>query len=368
MSMQIQSGNSQSAGHGKLILFGEHAAVYGHPAVGLPLPMRTTITRSQCLPLTASAVQRHSRFPQIIAATKDDEQTIYTLLENLSRMQTLQSGRKIRPHLNREKWQITNGVPRCGGFGSSAAICTAMARMLTGHNDERYSTRVHRLAHQLERYFHGTPSGIDTGMASDTEPAAWLPKQNLQDIPRRIPLKIPEWYLSYGALPRSAETAATIRQLKTAMEAGEKQTVRDMEVLGEISRDFIRLTGQYESAGHPESGDALPKNSQAAKPAFPRAAARLCARAQSILSRLKLSPPPMDRIFLLAQQCGALAGKISGGGMGGAFWLCAESKESRDNMNLTLSQMLREQNIQLAWPLTPLDIKRPYIIDSGLPE
>ena len=34
--------------HGKLLLFGEHSAVYGHPAVGVSLPEQTTVRLDDC--------------------------------------------------------------------------------------------------------------------------------------------------------------------------------------------------------------------------------------------------------------------------------------------------------------------------------
>ncbi len=314
-----------ASGNAKLILFGEHAAVYGYPAAGLPLPMTTQIT-----------FQPGSRF-SVEADSLDDKTVFSELLRQLEKILNTAAALKNL----RGEWKISGSVPRCGGFGSSAALCTALARVVLKHRDAQYNESVHRLAHQLERQFHGTPSGIDTGMSSDSTSAVW--KSSANDIPRRIPLSIPEWYLCYGALPRSSSTSEAVSRLRDARQAGDESVIKTLRSLGHITETFINLA---ESAHSDQRGPS----------AFPGEAAALANAAQKCLNSLELSNPAMEKILLLAKQSGALGGKLSGAGLGGAFWLCCAGRKERGTMIEHLNRLLDSAGIQLAWPLTPLDI------------
>ncbi len=348
--MKSRSGS----GNGKLILFGEHAAVYGYPAVGTPLPCRTvlewrespsgSITQTNAVPLTPDEPGK-------------DRNTFLALLK-----------RAAAAYPNRVPqggiWRKTGNVPRIGGFGSSAALCVALSRVILCASGTGYNEKAHDMANFLEGYFHGTPSGIDTGMACDSYPAAW-PKSSSGNAVRR-PISLPPWHLIYAALPRTGSTAESVGRLSQLYKAGDTMVRGALEALGDISESCInwQTSGRIPSPENSAPAPYAPYTSDEPRSAdsahgaagFPRFAAELANRAQALLEKLSLSTPAMNQVFNEARELGAPGAKLSGGGMGGAFFICAESLAHRNSLLETLSERLKFRGIQLSLPLQALDI------------
>lgn len=323
----------EGSGSGKLILFGEHAAVYGLPAVGTSLPCRTVLRfNSENIPPNRHQSDRSwpsSRNAiRTEGASRECRNILSKLLDDLGQL----DNPKYLPPLG--SWQIRSDVPQAGGFGSSGALCVAVARIVLDKPDNQYDREVHILANLLERRFHGTPSGIDTGMSTDNGSALWISSHN--QLPKRCAISIPRWHLLYGALPRVSNTANNVSFFRREMESQKPELISAMNELGELSMDFAALA-------------AKKKNN------FSQAAARLVNRAQEILTALGLSLPTLNRVLSIAAEEGAIGGKLSGGGSGGAFYLCAPTQAIRDELLKVLPERFAREDISLALNLTPLD-------------
>ena len=310
---------SSGIGRGKLILFGEHAAVYGYPAVGTALPCRTIVS--------------HKKGFSDIHDT--DQQILQELLHTASRFmygEDFPFATEFHQH---------SDVPRIGGFGSSAALCVAVSRIILNRYSEGYNLEVHQLANQLEKRFHGTPSGIDTGMSGDTSTSAWIKKN--KSIPEFHPISLPPWSIAYSALPRIQPTAESVERLKKKAASKDSSVISAIKELGNITNSFI------------DHAETFTEKKTLKADSFPEIAAGLANKAHSILSSLELSTSAMDLVLKLAQEKGALGGKISGGGMGGAFFICAPDRVCRDQLIRTLPEELARRGISLSLPLSPLD-------------
>jgi mevalonate kinase len=280
---------AEGKGRGKLLLFGEHAAVYGHPAVGLSLPesIRAEV---------ALGGGEGWRFPR---ALPEERERLCLLLERF---------RRIIPGLEQARGGelvLVSDIPRGQGFGSSAALCAAVAAALCsalGRGEPLEG--IWAYAHEAERLFHGTPSGIDTGLALLAGLYLFRPDPPRLPAARRLPGR--ELPLVVGALPRRAETGELIRRLRERMEAGQRRTARLLGELGDIAR---------------RSGELLEDGPQG--PAGERLAllGELAWQAQERLAALKLSTPELDALLEQGRRAGALGGKLSGAGGGGAFYL-----------------------------------------------
>ncbi len=301
------------SGRGKLILFGEHAAVYGFPAVGTALPCRTVI------------------YPENLASETDTEDN-KILQEVMSSATVLTKGITLQDFSGLTQ---LSDVPQTGGFGSSAALCVAVSRTVLGRTSNTYDREVHLLANQLEKRFHGTPSGIDTGMACDTAAAAWIKGDG--EIPGRETLIIPEWHIIYGALPRTSTTAESVDRLRELKLSGDSFVISAMEELGRISEVFI------DAARSKKNED------------FHNRASALTNQAQRVLASLNLSTEELDTVLELARTLGATGGKLSGGGMGGAFYICVPDRETANRITRTLPGKLTRQGIRLTVSLTAFE-------------
>lgn len=311
-------------GRGKLILFGEHAAVYGYPAIGTTLPCRTEISWT---PVTRTA---DSLTPDEMG---EDREIFLSLLNEMQKKtQFPQPG-------NGSIWNRVGNVPRSGGFGSSAALCVALSRIALDKPETGYDRDVHKMANHLEKIFHGTPSGIDTGMAADNGCSLWINSGG--NLPERKSIDIPDWNLVYGAIPRVGTTAVSVGRIRNAVDNGDKSVIRNLRDLGDIADSFSRITSSAAS------------ESEVFR--FPEKASELVNKAQDLLASLELSSPELDSLIRLAGDTGASGGKLSGGGLGGAFYLCASDKSDCERILNTLPEKLAANGIDLTVPLTPFN-------------
>ncbi len=129
-------------GFGKLILCGEHAVVYGHPALAVAVNQGATVR------LRAVEGPTHVVSPSI-----DDPRLLEAVISIVG-----ESG-----------WAVTieSDLPIGKGMGSSAAIAVALVRAFAHSQGQSISLDdVYAKAYAAEAAFHGTPSGLDHAVAS----------------------------------------------------------------------------------------------------------------------------------------------------------------------------------------------------------
>jgi mevalonate kinase len=297
---------------GKLLLFGEHAAVYGHRAVGISLPETTTV-----LLAGETGSWDLARVPA------DDREMVLAILARLEELLPELAAR------GRCGVQIDSTVARGVGFGSSAALCGALARAALVHAGAaaEQEDRAWRLAHDAERLFHGTPSGIDTGLALVNGMHAFLPRA--PRLPAREPLFAAPVHLVVAAVPRAEGCGVLVGAIGERMRAGEPGTLTSIGMLGscaEQAREVLRGDG-------PDRDGLLGG----------------CAdRAMETLRRLGLSTPGLDRLLAAGCAEGALGGKLSGAGGGGAFFLVARDAGSAEGIAERVRSQARSGGIPLA--------------------
>jgi mevalonate kinase len=305
---------------GKLILFGEHAAVYGHTAVGVSLREKTTVR------LWADAMGDWD----LGAIAPEDRETV---LRILTRLETL------LPELSRARCRVAVGseVPRGVGFGSSAALCAALARAALAHMGELFHAgapgnplREWGLAHDAERLFHGTPSGIDTGLSILDGLFAFQPRPPA--LPEYQPLFSAPLHLVVAAVPRVEACGALVAMLGERMSAGHRET-----------RDAIQDLGRAAGAARKALAASAAGGAQDI--------ARLADQAMERLRGLGLSSPWLDRLLKAGKRAGALGGKLSGAGGGGAFFLVARDGESAHLVAASLEEEAARAGISLAAPV-----------------
>jgi mevalonate kinase len=276
------------SGAAKLLLFGEHAAVYGYPAVGIGVPLHTNIC-SAAAP-GAPAVGAAAPASQLPAAL-----------------------RAAIAALDQAPVSIDSDIPQGLGFGSSAALCAAVARAGAGAPASTTNQRLWRHAHRLERAFHGAPSGADTGLAlhggvgllswQRQDHAARNAADSLPDF-RQLPCV--ELHLVAGAVPRQGSTAAQVARIAAAHAAAEPGVVQALARLGALSEAAAEAFAVRENPGGHLGA--------------------LASQAHTLLTTLGLADAEQDAILGAGMEQGAAGGKLSGGGGGGAFLLFCESE------------------------------------------
>jgi len=271
-------------GHGKILLFGEHAAVYGYPAIGLQISQYLEVS------LTPFGGSRWE-LPDL------DERSMGLIAGAIDALPEI-VGRDVPPYV----MTITGDLPVSVGLGSSAAFSAALLRAADpDHLAVAPVDELWKAAHALERVFHGTPSGIDTGLS--LHPGSSLLSPRPPAIPSARAVTLPAGWLVIGAVPRTGSTAGLVQGIRRRHETDPSGIERLMRTLGSISERAGGLAG-----GDMTDAAALSQLGE------------LADRAQGILAGLDLSTPAVDAALDLLRANGALGCKLSGAGGGGAFF------------------------------------------------
>ena len=162
---QVSDAEAESCtalGHGKVLLLGEHAVVYGSHALAMPikLKIRARVEDSSRegvhLLVPSWGVDGHLR-------KNDAQNSLHRSLEAvLERLGLQQRNIDIK---------VFPEVPRAMGLGGSAALAVAVIRALSQHFGLNLGDEdINGLAFESEKVAHGTPSGVDNAMATFGRP------------------------------------------------------------------------------------------------------------------------------------------------------------------------------------------------------
>jgi mevalonate kinase len=156
------SGEAAVSAPGKTILFGEHAAVYGHPALVAALDHRMTVTARAS---SSAGGTLHLEIPALhIVRTVPSTQVIHAVTEpgDLAILAVMLGTADMEPRPAGFHVRIESAIPSGAGFGSSAALAVAVvAACRRACGDDIAPDDIARLAVSIERHQHGRASGVD---------------------------------------------------------------------------------------------------------------------------------------------------------------------------------------------------------------
>lgn len=272
---------------GKAILFGEHAVVYGQPAIAVPVNQvaaKAIITPAPAAPagsihLTAPQTNLDANIADLPASDPLAAAVRGTI-----------DGLKI-PAPPAFKLRVTSTIPLAGGLGSGAAVSVAIIRAVSsflGHPlpDEQVSA----LAFEVEKLHHGTPSGIDNTVITYNQAVFYIKSKPIETIRIASPFD-----LVIADTGRSTPTKETVADVRRLWESDPELYDAAFESIGKLS---IAARAAMEQGNHEALGSLMNENHQR-------------------LQKLAVSSPDLDKLVLAAREAGALGAKLSGGGRGG---------------------------------------------------
>ena len=268
---------------GKVILFGEHAVVYGQPALAVPV---SQVQASAVVTEAAGGFWIEARDMGRRYRPKDAPAG-----DPLARGVELVRERAGLDRLPDAELCVSSTVPMASGMGSGAAVVTAAVRALAQFiglqmgNDE-----VSALVFETEKLLHGTPSGIDNTVVAFGQPVYFVKGQPPQPFRVARP-----FHLLIADTGRPSPTRITVGDVRAAFEREPDRYTPLFAAVGDIAREARRLI----EAGEP--GRLGP----------------LMSRNHGLLQAMGVSSPELDRLVEAARQAGALGAKLSGGGRGG---------------------------------------------------
>jgi mevalonate kinase len=272
---------------GKVILFGEHAVVYGRPAIAVPVQQVRARAIVIANPLADSGEVKIQAPDIELEATFGDLPSDHPIYCAINGVQKTLGITRLPAFILR----IVSNIPIASGLGSGAAVTVAIIRALSeflGH--PLPPERVSELAFEVEKLHHGTPSGIDNTVITYAKPVFFIKGDTFETI------HLPE--------PFTIVIADTGIQSPTAVVVGD-----------------LRRCWQEDPAYYTTLFDTVGKISVEARWAIengqPQRLGTLMDENHEILSQMGVSSPELDHLVEVARDAGALGAKLSGGGRGG---------------------------------------------------
>lgn len=275
----------QTTAPGKIILFGEHAVVYGRPAIAAPVNgLQATATLTPGRPGQGVVLE----LPDVgdrMAVTADAAGQPLAHVTALA----LEVLRLVPP----PDWTITlhSTIPVASGLGSGAAAATAIVRSLAAAAGAVLApAQVSALVFESEKLFHGTPSGVDNTVIAFGRPVWFMRGQPPEPFTLAHPLT-----LVIGDTGVASPTGIAVGDVRRAWQAAPERYEALFDAIAQVALAARRAI---------EGGDV-------------DALGPLMDHNHETLQRIGVSSTDLDRLCQAARQSGALGAKLSGGGRGG---------------------------------------------------
>lgn len=276
---------------GKVILLGEHAVVYGHPALAGALSDGVTVE--------TSAGTGSLRVPAwgVEVSPIDPGNESYSLGRAYRAIRT-SLGLGIESPVD---LVVHFAVPTGAGLGSSAALAVAVARALKGaHGLDADDARLATAAMASETEVHGKPSGLDHTVALQGGFGVFTRAHGLASVRAAQPVT-----LVIGHTGRERDTRGRVsRVAELHAERGDEVRARFCAIASLVDKGRLAV----ERGAWGELGEAMSEN-------------------QRHLESLEVSCPEIERMCAIAGDAGAVGAKLTGGGGGGCVIALAPGRE-----------------------------------------
>jgi len=264
----------------KAILLGEHAVVYGRPAIAIPV--RALGVEAHAHPTDGRGHLASTLYHGPIAHAPDRLNVTLTAM----RAALAAAG---RPDAALDI-SIDSSIPAERGLGSSAAVSAAVIEAVLGAcglaaDDEM----MHELIQTAERAAHGAPSGLDARTVRARK-AVWFDRGRIEPV--SVGADLVFVIADTGVRGRTREAVAAVAERRESDPAGVEST---LDELGELA---TALRGDVSTGDREAIGGAM-------------------SRAHVLLNGLGVGDPALDHLVHAAMAGDALGAKLTGGGRGG---------------------------------------------------
>ena len=295
---------TKSSAPGKIILFGEHAVVYGRPALAVPVTQVHAVVDIADASRPGIWIDAPDVNLNVELNMLPSDHPIASVIHNflfLARVSKF-------PNL---EIKINSTIPVASGLGSGAAVTVALTRALSAHlSYSMTDEEVNAFTYEIEKLHHGTPSGIDNTVVTYAKPVYFVKGSPIETFKAGQPFTVV--IADTGISAPTKESVSDVRRL-WMNDKSRWETVFDK--IGEISFTARRAI----EAGKPELlGELMNEN-------------------HALLQKLTVSSSQLDQLVEVAQNAGALGAKLSGGGRGGNLIALVEPKIA-ESVSLSLKE------------------------------
>ena len=284
-----------SSASAKAILFGEHAVVYGEPAIAIPLLKVRTYAEFQ---------PNGDEFR--IVSDKTELNNTYDELTQGSGIRELLSLLKEKLSLTefpKETLTIHSDIPIASGLGSGAALSVAVIRAFSGYYHRSFTIdEVNNIAYEIEKIYHGSPSGIDNTTVAYEQAVIFSKSSGFQPLEADLE-RVPFLIVDTSIRSRTIDVVSDVK----------KNIDRNMVYIKEIGELVRQAKKALCDGNNAEIGTLMNEN-------------------QKLLCQIDVSCPELDHLITLGLDNGALGGKLTGAGRGGNFILLARDEDHAEHL------------------------------------
>ncbi|MFW9901066.1 MAG: mevalonate kinase, partial [Candidatus Thorarchaeota archaeon] len=295
---------------GKCILFGEHAVVYGYPAIAMAISLKSTCIIEE---LTEEKIELVFQNYDQKYEFKDLTDLIKKLPSQFKQISYIFKiiHDRFNCQISNIKLTISSILFPSSGLGSSASIAVALVMAFNNYyNWELEKVDISELAFEMEKIVHGTPSGIDNTICTFGN-VIFFQDKSFRYIEVPDDFKILITYTNIGH-----NTKLAIEQLKGLKK---KEPLLCDNIFKEIGFYTEKAELELKNGNLNELGILMNNN-------------------QKLLATLNLSNNAISKIIDIAIKNGAYGSKITGAGLGG----CVISIGDEDILEI-ISQILYEK-------------------------
>lgn len=312
---------------GKIILFGEHAVVYGQAAIAVPVTQvqaRVTVEEGEEGQGIVIVAKNLGRVLGVGASATDGmtsplQAAVANTLEYL--------GLGLKHHLT---ITIESTIPIARGLGSGAAVSTAVTRALTEHfSRDLRAQEISRLVYEVEKLHHGTPSGIDNTVIAYERPVYFIRDRKLETfhVGRRLLFVIADT----GVESPTGVVVGAVRQ------AWERSKDRYEALFASVGDIAVRARRAIERGEVEQVGRLMDENHR-------------------LLQNMGVSSSELDALVEASRRGGATGAKLSGAGRGGnmiALVTPEMCERVKDALETAGAQRIIQTQVQASMDSTP---------------
>lgn len=313
MRARVERGIGEA--NAKTILLGEHAVVYGRPAIAFPIPALTI--QATAFFHDGPLALKTPLYDDVVPADTGVIEPLEKHLAEIALRNTLEFFALTAQNI---RVTVEGVIPPARGLGSSAAVAGAIASAVASLHgialspEDRFS-----IVQSVERIAHGTPSGLDAYSTASRFPI-WFQngeatQLELQHYPTLIVADTGE----------SGRTAAAVADVARFRELDRRVVDNHLDLLGDLT---VQAREDLEQGEVVKLGGKL-------------------THAHGILQDLGVSSDRLDELVSAALDHGALGAKLTGGGQGGCIVALVESSKQITG----LTDALLSAGAVSVWPI-----------------
>lgn len=280
---------------GKVILLGEHAAVFDRHVLALPLTSAVSarIVEKPGGVLFAIPEWNIAQRVDVNAPAPAGAAAVLALI--MRHFGVIDRGFEI---------VVRSRIPLAMGLGFSAALAVALIRAFDRRTGKGMkNVAIERLAFECEKITHGTPSGIDNNIATYCEPVLYSKGTRTRTKPIELS-EVPPLVVASSGI-----RANTIEQVTGVRDRYKKSRELYDTIFDEI--DEISMAGAIalKNRDYENLGSMM----------------NVC---HGFLNAIEVSTPELEKMIAIARQAGAAGAKLTGAGGGGSIVALCPGKVS----------------------------------------